>query len=361
MDLIRCLCIFCVVAEHFFKYSNFYDYKVVGTTMIFMVMCRCFCMVCVPLYLMMSGYFLGKKTLTRSYYKGLIPLIGVYLIVSFLTIGLEATLFPQDFSLKESLWGILSFETANYAWYVEMYIGLYLLIPFLNGMYHSIGSKKKKTCFILTLIILAILPGSLNIWNLTSPDWWKHPGSSAKFTKIFPDYWVFLIPLVYYYLGMYVKEYPIKLKALPNFLLIVAVIAGQTALNYYRSYGYKFKVGFWSDYGALPITILGILIFSFFQNRNYQFLGQKPRRILAYCASLVYGAYLCSGPVDRVAYSILDKLLPTLHVRFRFYPLIVPVIVLGAMLLSAGVNLLYKQLEKLWTKKPVQCTPGDGQ
>ena len=351
MDLIRCLCIIFVVAEHFFKHSNFYDYTVTGTSMIFMVMCRCLCMVCVPLYLMLSGYFQGKKTLSRSYYKGLIPLIVVYLMVSFLTMGLEALISPETFSLKEALWGILSFSTANYAWYVEMYIGLFLLIPFLNGMYHSIRGKKKKTCFIWTLLVLAIIPGVLNSWNLTSLDWWKHPGSSAEFTQIFPEYWIFLIPLVYYFLGMYLKEYPLKLKALPNFLLIVAVLALQTAINYYRSYGYVFQVGFWSDYGALPITVLGVLLFSFFQNRDYSFMGQKARRFFAYCSTLVYGAYLCSGLVDLVAYPILDMILPRFHIRFRFYPLIVLVIVTGSLILSAGVNAVYKQLEKLWTRK----------
>ena len=351
MDLIRCLSLVFVVAVHFFKHSHFYDYTVTGTSMIFMVMFRCLCVACTPLFLTLSGYLQGQKKLSRGYYKGLIPLVGVYVMVSFMTMAMELVRSPETFSLRDSLWGILSFGTANYAWYVELYLGLYLLIPFLNGMYHSIAGKKKKTCFILTLMVLTVIPGLLNSWNFTSLDWWKHPGSSSEFTLIFPEYWIFLIPLVYYFLGMYLREFPLRLKAVPNFLLILAVIALQTAINYYRSYGYVFQVGFWSDYGALPVTVLVILIFTFFQNRNYTSMGQKARRFFAYCSSLVYGAYLCSGLVDQAVYPLLDRILPKLHIRFLFYPLIVLVIVTGSMILSAGVNAVYKQTEKLWTGK----------
>lgn len=49
-----------------------------------------------------------------------------------------------------------------------MYIGLYLLIPFFNVLYHNL--KGKKEILIITLIIFMALPGIFNIcnWNLTS-------------------------------------------------------------------------------------------------------------------------------------------------------------------------------------------------
>ncbi len=348
MDLIRCFSLLCVISEHFFKHSNFYSYTVTGFPMFIMVTLRCCLMICVPLFLALSGYLQGNKKLSRSYYKGILPVIGVYLLVSLLVIAFDALRDPASFSLKGKLLGILSFTTVNYAWYVEMYLGLFLLIPFLNGMYHSLDSRNKKTCFLLTLLVLAIVPGVLNIWDLTSLSWWKHPASSQNFTLIFPEYWIFLIPLVYYFIGMYLREFPLKLKALPNLLLILLVALLHGGLNYYRSHGATFQVGYWSDYGAMLMTVLMVLVFSFFQNRNYEFMGEKVRKALTYCSGLVFGAYLCSGIVDSFLYPLLDKLLPRLHTRILFLPLIVIVILIPSLLLSAGLNYAYKKIEKLW-------------
>ena len=57
-DIIRIFAFFCVVSVHFFLNSKFYDYPTEGKTMLVMTICRSFFMICVPLFLLLSGYLL---------------------------------------------------------------------------------------------------------------------------------------------------------------------------------------------------------------------------------------------------------------------------------------------------------------
>lgn len=48
------------------------------------------------------------------------------------------------FDLKSFILGTLDFTGSNYSWYIEMYIGLFLLAPFLNLAYGKLKSKSKS-------------------------------------------------------------------------------------------------------------------------------------------------------------------------------------------------------------------------
>ena len=39
----------------------------------------------------------------------------------------------------------LNYEVIPYGWYIEMYICLFLLIPFLNLIYKCLDTQRKKT------------------------------------------------------------------------------------------------------------------------------------------------------------------------------------------------------------------------
>lgn len=49
-------------------------------------------------------------------------------------------------------WGmkITDYSAIVYAWYIEMYIGLFLLTPFLNRAYQAIPTRKQKDVLLLT-------------------------------------------------------------------------------------------------------------------------------------------------------------------------------------------------------------------
>lgn len=80
LDLTRILAFLAVPSVHFFLNSTYYDTAIVGPRMALMTVMRTAFMVCVPLYMLLSGYLSAGKhiPLTRSgllgYYKKLLPI-----------------------------------------------------------------------------------------------------------------------------------------------------------------------------------------------------------------------------------------------------------------------------------------------
>lgn len=61
MDIIRCFALLSVVAVHFFLNSGFYDHVVIGKRMYVAVVVRTALMVCVPMFMVLSGYLMRTK------------------------------------------------------------------------------------------------------------------------------------------------------------------------------------------------------------------------------------------------------------------------------------------------------------
>ena len=76
-----------------------------------------------------------------------------------------AAALPHPWAGKE----LLAFTGAPHAWYVEMYIGLFLLILFLNVLYHGLTSRRQKQVLILTLLAVTALPALTNLYHSCFP------------------------------------------------------------------------------------------------------------------------------------------------------------------------------------------------
>ena len=74
-DLIRILAFILVISVHFFMNNGFYSQTVAGKRMFIMTLMRSFFIICVPLFITLSGYLLRKKKLEKSYYKRISKII----------------------------------------------------------------------------------------------------------------------------------------------------------------------------------------------------------------------------------------------------------------------------------------------
>ncbi len=126
----------------------------------------------------------------------------------------EAIDATHKYDLKHYLLSIFDFSGANYSWYVEMYIGLFLIAPFLNLAYNKLESQRKKQVLVATLVVLTILPSLINAFRFDSAEWWLKPISETKgYQKLIPSFWMgAMYPVAYYFTGAYIREYGIKLK-----------------------------------------------------------------------------------------------------------------------------------------------------
>lgn len=211
LDIIRSIAAFSVISVHFFSHIQYYETGMKGGRMFLMTLMRMAFMVCVPLFLMLTGYLMHHKQLKRGYYKGILKTLGIYILAA-LAYQVSLSLFTgTPISLKKYLFPILEFS--GYGWYIEMYIGLFLLIPFLNAIWRGLKGQKQKMLLIATLLALTTLPSLFNIYDWHTPEFWQLPSSASSFQRIVPAWWLLLYPLTYYFIGAYLQEYGLKLRA----------------------------------------------------------------------------------------------------------------------------------------------------
>ena len=149
--------------------------------------------VCVPLFMILTGYLMSHKELKKGYYKGIRKTVIIFVLATFACMifksvhenpTAKAAFYSADYfamfgAIAESgkynfinyLFSILDFTGANYSWYIEMYIGLFLIAPFLNLAYNKLGSKKHKQILVVTMVCLTILPTLFSIINFQSAEW----------------------------------------------------------------------------------------------------------------------------------------------------------------------------------------------
>ena len=340
MDIIRCIACFCVLSVHFFHNNGFYSVNVEGGKMYVMTFMRSSFMICVPLFILLSGYLLKNKKPDANYYKKIGRILFVYLVITIMTAIYNSATTGKPIVFVDFLKGLLGFDIARYVWYVEMYIGLFLLIPFLNILYNNIPTAKQKRILIATLIALVALPGVLNVYNLSSPGWWAAPEASG-YWKLIPSFWTVIYPVMYYFIGCYLREFGLRIKTWVNFVLIVVSFFAVGAYNLWRSSGVPFVRGGWTDWPSFFNVANAVLVFAFFMNLKYERMPDLIKTGFAKLSDLCFGIYLCSGFFDTIIYKRLNAAVPVMPDRLPYYFVVVPLSFVCSALASYLIMKLY--------------------
>lgn len=350
IDLVRILAVFCVISVHFFLHNGFYNQPVVGKSMYVMCVMRTLFSVCVPLFMIITGYLMSNKTLSKKYYCGIRKTIAVFVLSGIACMIFKAIHDHAILTVKSMILGTLDFTGANYSWYIEMYIGLFLLVPFLNIIYNKLDSQKHKQILVLTLFVLTILPTIFNIFNFDTAIWWGNPTSSDTFAKLVPAWWMGIYPITYYFVGCYLKEYGLALKTKTVFFLLVLCTIAFGTFNFYRSYSTNFKSGIYVYWYGIEPFVLSVLIFVLFSRIKSGNWNLGVRKAIMKVSNLVLGMYLLSFIFDELFYPILCKNVPIMTNRLPYYFLIVPAVFFCSMFSSAIIDLADKILYYLYKK-----------
>ena len=350
LDIIRIVAAFTVLSVHFFLHNGFYSQIVEGTQMYIMVLMRTLFSVCVPLFMILTGYLMSHKTLSRKYYSGISKTLIIFVLATLACMIFKAIHDNEPFTLKSFILGTLDFTGANYSWYIEMYIGLFLLIPFLNPAYNKLKNKRQKQVLVLTLVFLTIIPTLFNIFNFDNPVWWSDPKTSDTFAKLVPSWWMGFYPITYYFTGCYIREYGIKLKTKSTLVLFLLAILIFGSFNFYRSYGTTFKSGSYVYWYGIEPYVLSVLLFVLLSRIKTDNMNEKVKFVLWKVSDLALGIYLISYIFDMLVYPVLNSKITTMTDRLPFYFVTVPIVFICSMLASAIMNIVAKYIQILFKK-----------
>lgn len=85
------------------------------------------------------------RIITIKIFVRLIKIIIIYTIAAILCSIFN--IVKDKITVKTILINYFSFKAAPYGWYVGMYMGLYLMIPFLNKAWNGFEEKSKNNYY----------------------------------------------------------------------------------------------------------------------------------------------------------------------------------------------------------------------
>ena len=333
LDAARAAAGILVLSVHFFQNSGFYSTPVVGKSMLAACVVRMLCMTCVPLFLLLTGYLCVDRKWGKGYYRKLAPILLTYLLAGAACLAFGVFWQGETLSLQQIFQTFTNFSVCYHSWYIEMYIGLFLLSPFFNAAWHSLGEGGKKA-LLLTLVFLTALPSVTNQFGPVLPDWW---------TEIYP--------LTFYAAGAWLREHPLRWKPwkLLGCWLGLAALVG--VKGYLTAGGGNYQWLPEDNWKSLVLLLQAVCLFSCLAQCTGERVPGPVRWCVGRVSRLSLAMYLVSFVAERIIYPVLLQAVPAAHQRIWWMPVAVPAVVLCSLLLAQPIDWAVRALMRLLPAK----------
>ena len=281
-DLIRVTGVLFVVSLHQFLYNGFYSQTQDGLLMWAADTFRWLFFCCNGIFMMLTGYLKSTKPFDKRYYKGLVPILVSYVLCCIVIFPLQHLLLTEKLPFSE--WMDKLFGFGNYAWYVEMYIGLILFSPIVNLGLSQIQGRRGLLAIAGVLFCMTALP-SLTTFNLA------------------PDYWSALYPVTYYVLGTVIRRLQPDVKPWQGLGAAMLICMGLGAMSILTAEK-GFSSGYTQGYGGFWTTLITLAVFLGLYRVKP---GQKVSKALAWAAGGCYEGFMLSLIPDLWAYGLVKQ------------------------------------------------------
>ena len=328
LDIIRDIAFFALVSVHFFLNTQLYGMQVNSGKVYLAVILRMLSMVCIPLFLMLTGYLKLNKSLDKKYYAGLVRIVLIYVFAMFFNYTFYHFWDNRILTHASLAKDILLFLDS--AWYIGMYIGLYLISPFLNKLFLNL-SKQEERILLFSMLFVVSLPTVANAFGV----------------KILPDWWVGIYPIMYYFLGCHFSKNELKISNRKRLLIFVGSVLLMVGFTLFMTHGKVFDFSKWNDWGS-PFTVLlscavFMLCLGVFRDRKVPKLVQK---IIVFISTFSFVGYLVSPVLERIVYKKVVPVGVSFQERFNYYIVAVLSVALLSLLISVFITKIYELLYK---------------
>lgn len=334
-DLVRATAAVLVLSVHFFMNTGFYSEPLQGWGMVLSTAVRMACMTCVPLFLLLTGYLCHETQWSGGYYRKLIRVLLSYLLASAACAAFRILWLKEDLDALAVVKLTFQFGAAPYSWYVEMYIGLFLLVPFLSAAWGAL-SFRARGALVISLLCMTSLPATVNPLAAMVPDWWAT-----------------VYPLTYFFLGAWLRTYPPRCRGRWLLLGFGAFTAAVTLLSCLIAQGNLFPYNELTNWSSLFVVGESVCLFALLSRCSAAHWPAPLRGAVSWLARVSLDLYLLSYIGDRLLYPHLLAAGLTPGQRLLWMPAIVAADVLISGALGQVQNWLVTLLNGLCrTGKP---------
>lgn len=187
-ELLRIVSMMMIILWHIYHFGGIKDNPRIMNPVIalFFELLSFFLVVHVNSYVLVTGYFFDKTKVKLGKVCSLIDSMFFYRVVSIIVfVGLGLLYMTKvDY---------IDFKFLNDYWFVQVYIALYLITPFLNKLINHMKQKEHLTLLVINTIILSLVP------------FFTGNGLALNNSGYSLYGFVYL-----YFLAAYIKKYPIR-------------------------------------------------------------------------------------------------------------------------------------------------------
>lgn len=303
LDIVRTVACIFVVAVHFYLNCGYYNEPLVGMRMYVMTFARWLFVSCVPLFFMLTGYLKINKKADYNHYHALIGLFISYVLISVAKMFLYNHLWGKVYGLKDMFKNLGNYQIA---WYMGMYLCLFLLIPFLNRMWNALDNREVNILIATLVFLCAVYP---------------------VFNYIAPYYFIGLYPVMYYFIGAAIRKWKPKLNKVVLLLITCAVCALEAFISIrFTSTGlFDWTVISTADgtYGTIFIAITSTCIFLLLY--DVQIKGKIISGIMSAVSRVSFEIYLFAGAYDAIVFQYLKRSINGATQFFWWFFITVPI------------------------------------
>jgi surface polysaccharide O-acyltransferase-like enzyme len=340
LDLVRSTAALFVVSVHFFFNCGYYSTPLNSRVTFAMTAARWLFLCCVPLYMMLTGYFKCNKDINKAHYMSLIPVFTAYIVISTIKVFVGNYYYGKVYGIKEALAAMGNYTIG---WYVGFYLSLMAVAPFLNRLWHGLRSRKEQHILLISLAMITTLYPVIALPAVSSNTFIACISSVIELAA--PNYWQMMYPLLYYFLGCYFRENRPRFNKAALASVIIAVPLVNAAISYKYAAGSNFN---WSILGAvdcgyncITVAICSAAIFLLLYDINIK--NGIVNRILALISSVSLEIYLFSGTLDIIIFDYAKKRYFEMTDFAWLFFILVPL----NFVLSVILSLIYKSLYDL--------------
>ena len=237
------------------------------------------CIISVNCYVLISGYFLIKS---KFKWKKVLQLWLETLFYSIVIYAIIVVLGLKELDIKGIIKSLFPIITKEY-WFINIYLVMYILSPFLNKLINTINKKEYQKLLLILIIcfsIISILPAAYTL-------------DSRRGYGII---WFICLYLIAGYIRIY--DIPKKLKLNKNFYFLllylifaIMVAAGMLLLDSVSDYlGKENLREKFLQYNNIFVLMESIALFMYFKQLNIK--SSKLIKLIEFIAPLTLAVYL---------------------------------------------------------------------